>query len=143
MGRNYRLPTEAEWEKAASWDPEVRRKRRYPWGDKFDPEKCNLLVSRIGATTPVRAYSPEGDSAYGVTDMAGNVWEWCSTLYHGYPYRRDDGREDLGARGRRVLRGGAWNSRQRYARCAFRRSHYPANRYADVGFRVVASPRSP
>jgi formylglycine-generating enzyme required for sulfatase activity len=73
-----RLLTEAEWEKAASWDEEHGRKRKYPWGDEFDEKWCNTRESGIGDTTPVGKYSPSGDSRYGCTDMAGNVWEWTS-----------------------------------------------------------------
>lgn len=75
-GRHYRLPTEAEWEKAAGWDPEAEARRRYPWGDTFDPERCNSREGGPGGTTPVGQYSPDGDSPYGAVDMAGNVWEW-------------------------------------------------------------------
>ena len=137
-GKEYRLPTEAEWEKAASWDPEAGRKRRYPWGDEFDKGKCNTEESGIGDTTPVRKYSPEGDSAYGVADMAGNVWEWCNSLYRDYPYNPDDGRESPKALGRRVLRGGSWLDNRDGARCAFRDRDIPDGWSGDLGFRVVA-----
>jgi formylglycine-generating enzyme required for sulfatase activity len=70
------LLSEAQWEKAASWDEETGTKRRYPWGDEFDENRCNTVESRIEDTTPVGAYSPQGDSPYGCADMSGNVWEW-------------------------------------------------------------------
>lgn len=132
-GKFCRLPTEAEWEKAASWDPEAKVKRRYPWGGGFDRSRCNLGMG----TTPVGAYYPEGDSCYGVADMAGNVWEWCSTLVRGYPYDPRDGREDLEAEGRRVLRGGSWYFDQWYTRCTYRFGYTPEYRFYLLGFRVV------
>lgn len=138
-GKSYRLPSEAEWEKAASWGPQAKNKRRYPWGDEFDSKRCNTAESEIGVTTPVRMYSPQGDSAYGVADMAGNVWEWCSTLYRDYPYNPQDGREDLEAKADRVLRGGSWLYFQRFARSAYRHRNSPVNRYYHAGFRVACS----
>ena len=117
----YRLPTEAEWEKAAGWDDQAKKKREYPWGDEFDGRRCNV---RGNGPTPVGAY-PNGASPYGALDMAGNVWEWTSSLRWLYPYRPDDGRQDLEAGGERVIRGGCWATDEGYARVAGR---YAANR---------------
>jgi formylglycine-generating enzyme required for sulfatase activity len=75
--------------------------------------------------------------------MAGNVWEWCQSLYKPYPYREDDGREDVNVDGARVLRGGSWGYFQRYARCACRYFSHPDDWNRTVGFRVVLSPGSP
>ena len=140
-----RLPSEAEWEKAASWEPpshgggtEGGRKRAYPWGDEFDANKCNTSESGIGGMTPVGQYSPAGDSAYGCADMAGNVWEWTSSLYKGYPYDSTDGREDSAAGGRRVLRGGSWGDDARYARAAHRHGDSPDASGGYFGFRCVS-----
>ncbi len=133
-----RLLTEAEWEKAASWeavDKETRRqgivqrvleqvaggrKRKYPWGDTFDKSKCNTSESGIGTTTPVGRYSPGGDSPCGAADMAGNVWEWCSSQYKDYPYDAGDGRENLTEYASRVVRGGSFHGDEASARCGSR-----------------------
>lgn len=107
-----RLPTEAEWEKAASWDPVKREKRVYPWGNRFDAGKCNSKESGIGTTTPVGKYSPPGDSPYGVADMAGNVWEWCADWYDENYYKNSPKQNPQGPTSgqKRVLRGGSWSS---------------------------------
>ncbi|HLE30112.1 MAG TPA: formylglycine-generating enzyme family protein, partial [Anaerolineales bacterium] len=115
----------------------------WPWGNEWDAGKCNSRESKIGGTTPVDHYSPAGDSPYGVADMAGNVWEWCSSLLKPYPYRRDDGREALKAKGHRVVRGGAFVGVARLVRCASRYRDLPSSRYGAQGFRVVVSPVSP
>ncbi len=136
-----RLPTEAEWEKVASWDDAKKEKRVYPWGNEFDEDKCNSFESGIVDTTPVGKYSPQGDSAYGVGDMVGNVWEWCSSLNQKYPYRADDGREDMKSDGYRVLRGGSWYSLRDHARAAARYGVIPDFFDNLVGVRVVFSPK--
>ncbi len=79
-----RLPTEAEWEKAASWDESAGVKRRYAWGDSAPTsELCNSGLSFWG-TTPAGSF-PDGASAYGCQDMTGNVWEWTSTPFDAFP----------------------------------------------------------
>jgi formylglycine-generating enzyme required for sulfatase activity len=139
------LPSEAEWEKAAGWDPRTGRKRRYPWGDAWDSARCNSGETRPRRTTPVGQYSPEGDSAYGCVDMAGNVWEWTRSLHEAYPYDPEDGREDLKRSGSRVLRGGSFVSKGDYVRCAYRSHFNPLLHLRYDGFRVgvAVAPFSP
>lgn len=135
-----RLPTEAEWEKAATWDTVKQKKNTWPWGDTFDPAKANTAEGddRIGSTTSVGIY-PHGASPCGARDMSGNVWEWCSTLYQDYPYCLDAKHESPDAEGARVLRGGSWSSSLVYARGAVRGWYLPDLWYYDLGFRVVVA----
>ena len=139
-GYTFRLPTEAEWEKAARGE----YGNEWPWGNGFDANKCNSKEGKKGGTTPVGAYSPAGDSPYSAADMAGNVWEWTQSLFKDYPYQAGDGREDIkaGDGTLRVLRGGSFLYHYRLARCAARNWDDPQFRLHDLGFRVVVAPIS-
>lgn len=138
-----RLPTEAEWEKAASyWDSATGISHTYPWGEMPpDAEKCNHDNIHRG-TTPVNAY-PNGKSACGLQDALGNVWEWTSSWFDGYegfeyyPYRGYS--QVYFDRQHRVLKGGSWATRPWGLRCSFRNWYYPYVRQILAGFRCASS----
>ncbi len=129
-GKNVRLLTEQEWQRAAQGDDN----RVYPWGDEWDGAQCNNSQNHDG-TTPTTLYEgkDKGDSPYGVVDMAGNVWEWCVTDYR-------TGSADLSGDAPRVLRGGSWgNGIIDYFRAACRYRNYPSSTNYDGGFRLARS----
>jgi formylglycine-generating enzyme required for sulfatase activity len=148
---SWLLSTESEWEKAARWDAQRGVSRLYPWGNRFDTNRCNTSESGIGATTPVGFYPASdarrsGASPFGVEEMAGSVFEWTGSLNNPYPYGAHDGREVLQSPAYSVMqhvsmyryivvRGGSWLSDQRLARAGCRGVDEPST--IDLGFRLV------
>ena len=136
-----RLPSEAEWEMAASAGPGSDQKRRYPWGDtEPTPNLANLDSRRLG---PVDVASfPDGDSAFGCRQMLGNVWEWTASAFYpfpgyivDYPYR-EYSVPWFGYQ--KVLKGGAWATRSRLANNTYRNFFLPHRADVLAGFRTCA-----
>lgn len=138
MGK--RLPTEAEWEKAMSWDGQ--RSRRFPWGDAFPTATTCNHAGLKGGSAPVQAF-PENCSFYGCRDAIGNVWEWTNSWFEGYPeftafpYRGYS--QVYFDQAHRVLRGGSWITRPWTMRNSFRNWYYPWTREIFAGFRCARS----
>ena len=117
-----RLPSEQEWE-AAARGPEGYE---YPWGNRWQDGICNTREAGLGVTSPVGLFPGSRQARLGIEDLAGNVWEWCASIYQ----------EDLGSARRardtlaRVLRGGSWGLVRDFARCAYRDRSVPSFRNA-------------
>lgn len=142
-----RLPTEAEWELAAAAEPApgggvAAHKRLYPWGDEPPhPGDGRANLDGVLMGTADTAAFPAGESAFGVRQMLGNVWEWCSDAFEPYPgYERDPYKEysEPWFGDHMVLRGGCWATRSRMLRNTWRNFYMPDRRDTFVGFRTCA-----
>ncbi len=136
-----RLPTEAEWEKAAIWDTKANCRRIYPWGNVQPKVEFGNFDTTIGTTTPVDAY-PEGQSACGLYDCLGNVWEWTASWFDGYEgfryYPYIGYSQVYFDNQHRVLKGGSWATRPWVLRGSFRNWYRPGVRQILAGFRCVS-----
>ncbi len=135
-GKNYRLPTEAEWEYAAR----AGTTTKYWWGDKIGSNNANCRNKYCGDsfeyTAPVGSFEA---NPFGIYDTVGNVWEWVSDIYSSDYYKTSPPRNPTGPSTSRdrAVRGGAWYGAAQYARTANRNAYSPVDRYIDLGFRLA------
>ncbi|MGH9835803.1 MAG: ergothioneine biosynthesis protein EgtB [Blastocatellia bacterium] len=134
-----RLPTEAEWEKAACFDPNKKSKRQFPWGDgAVDAAKANLFEKQLWGVAPIGLF-PQGRSATGCQQMIGDVWEWTMSDYAPYPGFKSEFDEynDKWFVGQKVLRGGSFATPQIHIRSTYRNFFHPHERWMIAGFRCA------
>ncbi len=136
-----RLPTEIEWEKAATWDQELEAARPFPWGDATIDSRAHANVDQLGAGPASAGAHAAGISPYGCLGMIGDVWEWTSSDFGGYPgftpYPYEQYSQVFFGDGYKVLRGGSWATRARVATPTFRNWDYPQRRQIFSGFRLA------
>ena len=150
--REARLPTEAEWEKAAVWDDAAAAVRRFPWGDDFHGQRLNFCDATCAAehanvawndgyavAAPVGHYE-EGRSASGIYDLAGNLWEWVADWYDPAYYATSPDADPTGPETgeQKVVRGGSWYDTATFTLSAMRLASPPTNADATLGFRCAA-----
>jgi iron(II)-dependent oxidoreductase len=137
-----RLPTEAEWERAATWNQETGTKEPWPWGDAQPTARHANLVESGRFGTSCVGTRPDGVAPCGALDMVGNVWEWTSSDFGGYPgfraYPYSEYSEVFFGTEYKVLRGGSWASSSRVATPTFRNWDFPARRQIFSGLRIAA-----
>ena len=137
-----RLPTELEWEVAASFDPATASARLYPWGDAPPTPEIANVDQLSFSTTPVLSY-PDNVSPLGCYGMIGDVWEWTSSDFHGYPgfeaFPYPEYSQEFFGPDYKVLRGGSWATRPGAIRNTFRNWDYPIRRQIFSGVRCAAS----
>jgi iron(II)-dependent oxidoreductase len=136
-----RLPTEFEWEKAATWDQETQSARAFPWGNDPLVPGVHANVDHIGRGPGGADQHPAGASPYGCLGMLGDVWEWTSSPFGGYPgfraYPYKEYSQAFFGDRYRVLRGGSWATRARVATPSFRNWDFPERRQIFAGFRIA------
>jgi iron(II)-dependent oxidoreductase len=135
-----RLPTEEEWEKAASWDPASKQKRIWPWGNMDDSSRANLATNHA---TSVKQYAGD-QSPYGVYGMAGNAWEWVDSIFA--PYEGSKAQSANFGKGYHVVKGGNFLVDLDAARTASRDwlpNEFPQDKTTPVGFRCAISADDP
>jgi ergothioneine biosynthesis protein EgtB len=139
-----RLPTEAEWEKAATFSANANRKQSFPWGDTTpDESRANLFENGLWTVAPIGSF-PAGTSVYGCQQLIGDVWEWTTSDYTSYPGFKTDFDEynDKWFVGQKVLRGGSFATPQIHIRSTYRNFFYPHERWMIAGFRCASKWRS-
>ena len=135
-----RLPTEAEWEYAATYDPQTGQSRRYPWGAE-EPDKTRASFGLSAWQPGAVGKRPQGASAFGLLDMAGGVWEWTATPFLPYPgfeaFPYDGYSKEHMDGNHFVCRGGSWATAGPILRCSFRNWYVPTYRQGFLGLRCA------